>query len=103
MKKIIYFLVLGLLLIGVAVSLNFFVFNKEKDIKQAIEKAKYCEKKEDCAKIDSQCPFGCWVVVNKKEAERIKEMIDSYESECVYGCVEVKGYDCIDNTCQIVY
>lgn len=102
-KKVIYLSVLGVLLAGLAVYLNVFVFNEEKEIDRAIEEAKYCEKKDDCAKIESQCPFGCWVVVNKNETERIRNMIHSYESYCAYGCTEPEGYDCIENKCQILY
>jgi hypothetical protein len=102
-KRIIYLLALGLFLVAVVGVLNVFVFNEEKKIKKAIEEAKYCETKEDCVKISSQCPFGCWAVVNRNEAERIRDMINSYESNCVYGCVELKGFDCVEGSCQPLY
>lgn len=75
----------------------------EAGIKQAIEQARYCEVKSDCAQVESKCPFNCWVFVNGKEAGRIKNFIDSYESRCIYKCVRLKGYDCIDNKCQALY
>jgi hypothetical protein len=103
-KKFIYWGISAVSLVVVVIFSVFFFFSGEEEkIKQAIEKAKYCKQKEDCVKIPSQCPFGCWVVVNKNESERIQGMIDSYESECVYGCVELKGYDCIDNKCIASY
>lgn len=74
----------------------------EKGVKQSIEKARYCEAKADCAQVQSKCPFGCGIFVNKNEAERINTIIDAYESRCIYQCVIVKGYDCINNKCQLL-
>lgn len=74
----------------------------ETGIKQAIEQARYCEAKSDCAQVQSKCPFGCYVFVNEKEVGRIQTFIDSYESRCIYLCVPLKDYDCINNKCEIL-
>lgn len=75
----------------------------EEGIKQAIKEAQYCTVKSDCMSVQSKCPFGCYTFVNKNEAERIQTFIDSYESRCIYICVELSGYDCINNKCEILY
>ena len=72
-------------------------------IEQVIKNAQYCEAKNDCTQIESKCPFGCYTFVNKNEAEKIQTFIDSYESRCMYICVQIEGYDCINNKCEVLY
>ncbi|PIQ77341.1 hypothetical protein COV82_05030 [Candidatus Peregrinibacteria bacterium CG11_big_fil_rev_8_21_14_0_20_46_8] len=74
----------------------------EASIKRTIQNAQYCTTKADCVQVESKCPFGCWVFVNKKEASNIQTLIDSYESRCIYSCIELQGYDCINNRCEAV-
>jgi len=92
-----------LIISGVAILFSKTVFSDENKIKKEIEKAGYCGQKSDCEIIDSQCPFGCFVAVNKNESERIKNLIDNYQSNCVYSCLEVDGYDCVKNKCTIIF
>lgn len=76
---------------------------KERRIANAITEANYCEVASDCELVvQSYCPFGCHIHVNKNEAARIWELLDGYESKCMYSCVEFKGVDCVNNTCQLV-
>lgn len=76
-------------------------FDEEKKIKKEIEKAGYCEADPDCEIVPAQCPFGCFVGINKKEVSRIKDLVDDYESTCVYSCIEVKGVECVNKKCQV--
>ncbi|MCR4263722.1 MAG: hypothetical protein NUV98_03335 [Candidatus Roizmanbacteria bacterium] len=76
---------------------------QERYIKKEITKANYCEVVSDCQMIaQSQCPFGCYVHVNKNEAARIGELLEGYQSNCQYQCIEFKGIGCVNNTCQLV-
>jgi hypothetical protein len=77
----------------------------EGSIKAEIEKANYCATADDCELAAfSKCPFGCYVYVNKVEANRIVSLIDSYERMprgygCAYMCVRIEGVDCQDGKC----
>ncbi|OGJ52189.1 hypothetical protein A2335_03215 [Candidatus Peregrinibacteria bacterium RIFOXYB2_FULL_32_7] len=73
------------------------------DIRTEIEKANYCEVKEDCARVTQKCPFGCNEYVNKDEKERIDELVNNFESDCVYRCAFYEELECKDNKCVAVY
>ena len=51
----------------------------ESYIKGEIEKASYCTTEKDCVDAGSKCPFGCYAYANNKEADRIKNLISSYQ------------------------
>lgn len=72
---------------------------EERRIKAAIEEANYCETDADCIQLAGQCPFGCYIYVNKKEAGRVKAMVEAYQSNCVYGCIEAPDYRCVGGQC----
>ena len=95
----IVFVVLGLLVIAIAGSMIY--FNEESRIKGEIARANYCETKSDCVDVGGKCPFGCYVFVNENEAERIGKLIDNYESTCVYSCIALESFDCVDNKCVV--
>lgn len=81
-------------------------FLAEGYIKNQIEQANYCNKKDDCIRINNAiCPFGCYIFVNKNEANRIKNLISFYNlinrNPCVYDCLFLKDYDCGDGKCQV--
>jgi len=69
-------------------------------IKDEIDKANHCDVKEDCVDAGGKCPFGCYAYVNINEAARIKGLIDSYDSDCVYGCLYCPDVECTNNTCK---
>lgn len=76
---------------------------QERYIKKEITKTNYCEVASDCQMVaQSQCPFGCYIHVNKNEATRIGKLLEGHESNCMYMCIEFKGVDCINNTCQMI-
>lgn len=101
-KKITIGIIIFIMLI-IAVSI-FLAFPKIKElnIKSAIEKANYCEIDSDCVDAGSKCPFGCYAYVNKNEAEKISQLIQSYDSKCVYGCVSCPTAVCENKKCKEV-
>lgn len=102
----------SIVLILIAVFVLFILKDKLKDriaeanINREIIKANYCQIASDCEIIPSRCPFGCYAAVNKGEADRIKNIIESYQpqySQCAYSCIELKSVDCVNNKCQMWY
>ena|SRR3989338_5127630 len=71
-------------------------------IQQEIVKANYCETNEDCVSAGGQCPFGCYIYVNKNEVSRIKNLISSYKSNCIYDCMYCPTVECKNNKCEAV-
>lgn len=70
------------------------------NINIAIEKANYCVVDSDCIDAGGKCPFGCYVFVNKNEVNKISELIQSYDSKCVYNCVSKSKVVCENNKCK---
>lgn len=100
MKRV--FLITGLIIIAAALIWFFFIRKStQAKIKEAIAAANYCETAADCAVVPSQCPFDCYVAVHQSEAARIEDMIRNYESNCIYGCVELQGVECVNNKCAL--
>jgi hypothetical protein len=93
------------LILLVALGLVYFLFfykSEEARIKEEIAEASYCFVDTDCQMVAlSSCPFGCYVHVNRNEAVRIGAMIEGYKSTCMYSCLEFKGVQCVNNTCQL--
>ena len=102
MRKITIGIIIFILL-ALTISI-FFTFPKiqELKIKSEIKRANYCDIDSDCADAGGKCPFGCWVYVNRNEANRISELINSFDSRCVYGCVLCPMAVCKDNKCKEV-
>lgn len=75
------------------------VADKREQIELAIDEANYCENDADCVVVTGQCPFGCYVLTNEAEADRIDTMMSSYESDCVYSCLPVQPVSCKENKC----
>jgi len=74
---------------------------KRSYIKNEIYKASYCKVDSDCQALEPKCPFGCAIYVNKENADRISELLKSYDSNCVYSCIETRP-SCENNRCQYV-
>lgn len=101
-KKItISVIILFVLIITISIFLTIPKF-KELNINFAIEKANYCEVDFDCADAGGKCPFGCYVYVNKNEVGHISRLIQSYDSNCVYGCVSNSTVICENKKCKKV-
>jgi hypothetical protein len=71
----------------------------EEDIKKEIEAARPCASADECVDIGGYCPFGCSITVNKKEADRVRDLVEGYESNCVYSCIASKGISCEAGRC----
>ena len=95
--------IIVVLLILLVVVLAFFNPRSEGNIKKEIELANYCNAKSDCVDVGGKCPFGCYVFVNKNESQRIETLINSYESTCVYSCIALQGFDCVESKCQPIF
>lgn len=77
---------------------------KELYIKHEIKEANYCQVDSDCKDAGNKCPFGCSAYVNKNEAARINRLINSFHSNCIYGCLLCANLNikCENNKCQSV-
>jgi hypothetical protein len=96
--------ILAVVIIGVLL-LIFLPNTTEPYIKNQIEKANYCNVKEDCALAAAgKCPFGCYVYVNKDKADTITELIEAYvpRNTCEYSCLQCLDVECKDNKCEPV-
>lgn len=72
----------------------------EEDVKQQIEAARACSNTNECVDIGSVCPFGCAIVVNKSQSDRISKLVQEHASnDCVYDCASVTGIVCEANRC----
>ncbi|HZX45231.1 MAG TPA: hypothetical protein VFF28_06120 [Candidatus Nanoarchaeia archaeon] len=80
----------------------------EKEIKDRLSEANYCDTAEDCTfTSDFGCPFDCYVFYNKAaDITDAQDRLASYKKEgcdlCVYSCIEApdeKTIRCIDNKC----
>ncbi len=71
----------------------------EKQINTLIESSKFCMVDSDCVLLSSKCPFDCYISVNKNHSKLIQEKIESFDSNCVYGCIMCSSSKCIDNVC----
>lgn len=73
------------------------------EINEIIESYNYCELDSDCYFGQSECPFWCYLKINKKFSWIAKSMIDSYlsriEEKCVYSCIYVDWVKCEQNKC----
>ncbi|MFW6230646.1 MAG: hypothetical protein ACOC32_01335 [Nanoarchaeota archaeon] len=103
MKKIIIpsIVILLVVLISAAIYIGK-PYYLESMIQEEIDKANYCEVDSDCVNAGGKCPFGCWNYVNKDEVGRISSLIESFDSQCVYGCVSCPTAVCENNKCREV-
>src|SRR3989344_5895665 len=102
MKKTIIILIILLASAGLVWFSFFSPKAQERYIKKEITKANYCEVVSDCQMVaQSQCTFGCNIHVNNNEATRIGKLLEGYQSNCQYMCIEFKGVECVNNTCQM--
>ena len=69
-------------------------------IKEEIKNAKACDTAEDCVSVGSKCPFGCSIVVNKTNADRIKSLVDGYSTNCQYDCLPSDKIVCEEGQCK---
>ncbi|SRR6056297_2214291 len=100
-KNIIGIIILVIVIIAVSIFLALPKI-KELKIKSAIEEANYCEIDSDCVDAGGKCPFGCYIYINKNEVDKISQLIQSYNSKCIYGCVSSSTVVCKNKKCKEV-
>ncbi|MBN1941478.1 MAG: hypothetical protein JW772_04830 [Candidatus Diapherotrites archaeon] len=77
----------------------------DSSVKQRLAVTNYCDSAEDCVNIGSYCPFGCHILVNKKEADALLNLIDLYYSSessgpvCIYECTAPGKISCKNRKC----
>jgi hypothetical protein len=101
MRGIVIFVLLVSVIILGGCSQNWPSQDKSYIVKE-IEKANYCTTKEDCVDVGRKCPFGCYIYVNKDEVGRIRSLLDSYKSTCMFDCAYCPGVECKDKKCEPV-
>lgn len=77
-------------------------------LKTEIDAANYCEKDSDCAFLWGECPFGCHIIVNAAETERVQNLMTAYQEEkrknggaiCAYSCTPQPEFGCVSGKCQ---
>ncbi|MFH1890049.1 MAG: hypothetical protein ABIJ91_00540 [Candidatus Kuenenbacteria bacterium] len=74
---------------------------KKSYISHQISGSGYCEENSDCVIIRNKCPFSCAVVVNKNNANRITDLINSFPSTCELNCFGREKAACLENKCWI--
>lgn len=74
----------------------------EQGIKNAIGEANYCDTKDDCVLVGSKCPFDCYIYANASEADRIRTLVDGFESTCQYSCIASDGVECVAGKCEAI-
>ncbi len=73
--------------------------SQEEFIQSQMDKANYCSVKEDCVLAERKCPFGCNILVNKNELDKINRMIGEYKQTCNLTCASLRYYGCDLNKC----
>lgn len=60
------------------------------EVEAMLEAANHCTVATDCVDVGTQCPFGCWILVNAAEADDVRAAIDAWaaagSSSCTYSC-----------------
>jgi len=73
------------------------------EIKEILESYNYCEEDSDCVYTMWECPFGCFVVFNKKFWEIPTKIMDNYfeinGKNCIYDCMYMDKVVCEDYKC----
>ena len=56
-------------------------------LQRVIDDANYCTTADECVDIGSKCPFGCYILVNEAEADRVQRRLERFPTTCAYDCV----------------
>lgn len=105
LKKWWFWVVLAIILILVIIQGPFHTY-----VSNQLERANYCDIKEDCVNIGSQCEFGCDTLVNRNEEHNMKEIFKLYklvskscDSFCFDDTMRFKEKNCVNNKCIMDY
>lgn len=106
LKKWWFWVVVVIILILVIIQNLFLTY-----VHNQLDKANYCDVKDDCIEIVSQCGFGFDILVNKNEEQNIKSMLKLYKVVSK-SCDSVSFHDamlrfkeknCVNNKCVMIY
>lgn len=84
MKKWHIALIVASVMVPASVLFGFFLFGQYRQstgtyvvqaLREAVERANYCAVDADCTPLGPVCPFGCGLVVNRNERQRILDEI----------------------------
>ena len=76
----------------------------EADIHEEIRQANTCSTVSDCGDAGSYCPYGCNVLVNKGQVERIRQLLQANSNNtCLYDCALLKSIACENQVCVAKY
>jgi len=65
-----------------------------------MERANYCDVKEDCVETNTKCPLGCYHLVNVAELEKVNGFVKEFKQNCFQTCAALEDYECIDSKCE---
>ena len=68
-------------------------------IKTEMNKANYCETKDDCIETNTKCPIGCYNVVNIADVNRINDLVKEFKQTCFQTCTTLMDVNCVDSKC----
>jgi hypothetical protein len=78
----------------------------EHDFRSYVRERQWCNMDRDCTIVDTQCPFGCGVVVATKYASAVSgehgRLLAEYSktAACKYKCRPITSVQCVDNRCS---
>ena len=74
----------------------------EDKIRIGIDNASYCKEDNDCEYIMLPCPLGCGTLVNRREVNRIEDLLSGFTSNCIYQCGPPPTLvKCENNRCNV--
>ena len=72
------------------------------EIRAEIRSANTCTTASDCSNVGTYCPYGCNILVNKSQAERIRQLLESnHENNCAFDCIPLQSIACENQICVV--
>ena len=73
----------------------------EDEIQEEIDEAGHCTAASECVDIGTECPFGCNILVNAAEADRIRGLLEDHDESCAYDCMAPTTIQCTAGRCEM--
>jgi hypothetical protein len=71
----------------------------EDQIQEEIDEASYCATAGECVDVGTECPFGCNILVNAAEVDRIRGLLEDHDESCAYDCMAPTIVVCTAGRC----
>jgi hypothetical protein len=72
----------------------------EASIRAEIASANTCTQATDCVSVGTYCPYGCDILVNASQADRIQSLLESHnDNTCQYDCASLSWISCDAGAC----